>query len=724
MAIFDLANKSTNTDSEKIGGAIEGWVNNEIQKRRKHERRWYDNNFFDDGAHFRTVSRKTGQVIDHLNRNSNYVERAIPRASRQIRGVANLLFAAEPYPVVYPKRITIEDYRDPTTGQVNEQAYQKAMDDAKHVARKQGMWLSTEWDEVQELPVKMIDGLLLSAKNCVAYVQITSNPKTQEIITEIFDAFDVILDGSRRELKDVPFITKIKDTNFIEVINNPMFDADKRAKLSPDNRYATSEVKEAYMRSRYGTKSGDKEQATILVKETFIKEILTEDNMDQVVKLGKDNNVMDGKTLGDTVMRHVFSAGGVTLKDEYIDYDEYPLVDIRFEPGPIYQVPFIERFIPQNKSLDVVVTRLEKWINAMIVGVYQKRKGENFQVSNFPGGQMLEYETTPLTQMQTGTVGNTPFNMVELLNQFIDEQGASTSAMNQLPQGVKSGVAIEGIKSTEYANLKISTMMLKKSLKNIAERMIERAHKDFLEPQEVSSIKDGEPNYFDIIGKKGFDISQQVNKKLPEGVVVIDKNTKIRIEIEPGLGLTMDGKKEAMQSILDYMTKLAQMQYIPPEAMQQVVKRFLETFGYGSTQELMEAMESGTSMGALNQDQIQKMQIAMLQVLKDTGAVGPQAEQTMVKSTQVGVAQALKDTGVLDKLNQSQEPVKESISIAYKDAPGSIQRQMEAAAGFVPATTPSPSETDQVKTHADTIKTIKEAVEPKPEKGPKDGSSK
>ena len=91
-------------------------------QRRRHERRWYDNMFFDDGYHFRVVSRKTGQVIDHLDKNTGYVERAIPRASRQIRGVANLIYAAEPYPVVYPKRITEADYQpatqDPKTGQM------------------------------------------------------------------------------------------------------------------------------------------------------------------------------------------------------------------------------------------------------------------------------------------------------------------------------------------------------------------------------------------------------------------------------------------------------------------------------------------------------------------------------------------------------------------------------------------------------------------------------
>jgi len=83
------------------------------------------------------------------------------------------------------------------------------------------------------------------------------------------------------------------------------------------------------------------------------------------------------------------------LKDEYIDYDNYPFAELRFESGYLYQVPIMERFIPLNKSQDIVVTRIEKWINTMVTGIYMKRKGENMILSNISGGQQIEYEGTP-----------------------------------------------------------------------------------------------------------------------------------------------------------------------------------------------------------------------------------------------------------------------------------------------------------------------------------------
>ncbi len=696
MAILNIGSDSVKTDS--FGMLVEELTSQAITQRRKHERRWYDNNFFDDGYHFRVISKETGRVIDTIGKLTGFVERSIPRASLQIRGVSNLLYSAEPYPVVYPKRVSMSEFMN-VTGQLDQARYDQAMKQSKDAAHKQGIWLSNEW-ETQDLGIKLIDMILLAAKNSVSYMQVWTEDGKMK--TKVFDAFDIICFGDKRDLKTLPFVTKTDQMNIEEAQTSDLFDPDMAKKLSADNKYATSEIKDAYMRARYGSKMGDKQQASIIIKETFMKEYLSEDNWKSVIKKSEnESNLMDGKSRGDMVMRHGFSGAGITLKDEYIDYDEYPFAYLRFEPGPIYGVPFIERFIPQNKSLDVIMTRLEKWVNSMVVGIYQKRKDENFQVSNFPGGQMVEYEVTPLTQMQNSSVGATPFNVIELLNKYIDEQGATTAALSQLPQGVKSGNAIESLKSTDYANLKIPTLMLKKCIKQIAELMLERAHKDYMEPQEVEHLKDSEPYYFDVIGRRGYDLSQQVNKRLPQDVVPIDKDVKVRIEIEPGLGLTMDGKRQAMQQIITFMIQLKPLGVVNDEALKLIIKRFLETFGYGSTQEFMEILDQMPPQD-VTEDAIQKMKVAMLEVMKDTGAVGPEADQKMVDTTKVGILEALKESGIVDKLNgpKAQPTDKISESMSYKDAPPSIQRQMEMKAGFQPA-----SETpDQLAAVKGTIK--------------------
>src|SRR3990167_11325895 len=89
-----------------IGQSIDEMVESAQSARRVFERRWYDNNFFDDGHHFRYVSRTDNRVVDLSERASLWNPmRAIPKASRQIRGIANLLVSAEPTPTVYPEKV-------------------------------------------------------------------------------------------------------------------------------------------------------------------------------------------------------------------------------------------------------------------------------------------------------------------------------------------------------------------------------------------------------------------------------------------------------------------------------------------------------------------------------------------------------------------------------------------------------------------------------------------
>ena len=232
---------------------------------------------------------------------------------------------------------------------------------------------------------------------------------------------------------------------------------------------------------------------------------------------------------------------------------------------------------------------------------------------------MVEYATTPLTQMNPSSVGATPFNVISLLDKYIDEQGASTSALSQIPAGVKSGNAIESLKASEYANLKIATKMLKVCIKRIAELTLERAEKDIMEPQAVEYIKDSEPQYFDVIGQRGMEMSQSVGKRLPDGIVPLKKDTKVRIEIEPGLGMTMEGKRNAMKDILTFLTPFVTAGFITSGPFKIAIKKMMETYGFGSTAEFMEALDEQADN--VDEDTLQKMKIAMLETMKDAGVV-------------------------------------------------------------------------------------------------------
>jgi len=674
--------------TENISAEIDNAVERYATQRRPFERRWYDNNFFDDGYHFRYLSGKTGKIVDESSSSHQTApKRSIPKASRQIRGIASLLLQLEPYPAIYPKRVDKSQYPpiqalDPQTGQPKEQPnpeYLQALEAAKEEAKNIGFWLEDEWDE-QDMDEKLIHMIILAAKHGISYLQVWPDAMTKQVESKVFDAFDVYLDGTVTRIYDSPSMTKAMPQSIDKIKSNENFDEAQRERISPDNKYASSEVKQAYMQARFGSGQETRSQNTLIQKETFIKEYITEENVSAIKESENADEILEGKNYGDVAVRHTFSTSNGWLSDEYVNLPEYPFVDFRFEPGLIYQVPLIERFIPANKSLDIAVSRVEGFANTMVTGIYQKRKGENFKIANIPGGQVIEYEGTPLTQMQPASVPAFMFNFISLLEATIEEQGASISTLNKLPQGVKSGVAIESVKASEYANLKIPSDMFKKTVKRIAERLIEQTADTLTQPKEIVRDEDGNSQYFDIIGQKGFEARQNADMDT-SGLISISKELKVKIEIENGLGYTVEGKKSSMQQIADYMLKLAEAGYVSKGQVQLLLKKFLEIFQFGSTAEFMDALDEGEV--DMSQNQIDQIKISVLEVLKDAGIVGEQADQKNIDTTKVGVLEAMKDTGLLDKLQQPQEPAKEpSKSISFKDLPSEGKSQLAAQAGI------------------------------------------
>lgn len=696
----ELYSDTSTLDKHRIASEIEAFVSTQDMKRKPWERRWYDNNFFDDGYHFKFVSRTTGKIIDaSVGKNTLGPSRSIPKASRQIRAVTNLLMGVEPFPVVYPDKINPNLYgqkvQNPETGKEEfPPEYLQARKVAKEIAQNIGHWITKEWEN-QNLEDKLTLMIILAAKHGVSYIQIWPDAVEEAIKTQVWDAFDIYCIGELNDLEDSPMIVKATPKLISQIKANEEFDEAQVKKISPDNRYASSEIKEAYMRSRFGKGIPNDASATLIQKEAFIKEYVNENNREQIIT---DLGARAGEfKMGDVIIRQVFECASICLRDKYTTLRKYPIIPFIMEPGPLYQVPLIERFIPANKSLDVVMSRVERYINTMVAGAWVVRKGENFQITNKAGGNVYEYETVKPEQVPIAPLPQATWNYIRELNANIEEQGASVSGLNQLPEGVKAGVAIESLKATEYANLKIPSKQLKLTVKRITERMIEIAGNHFITPQAVEILdKDNEPSYFDIIGEQGVKAREAANIETDPDLIVIKPDTMVDIEVESGVGFTEQGRRDTMMQIANYMLSMVQQQILPVEAVQVAIKELLETFQFGSTQEFMQAIEEGTMPQDFTQDQLEKLKIAVLETMKDAGIAGPEADAKLVDSTKVGVLEALKQSGLAENIQSTVPDNPEIDAIPYKDAPPSIQRQMEARAGLTPATEPSPSEINSV----------------------------
>ena len=670
---------------DQMGQVVDEMLRTAKDARRSNERHWYDNNFFDDGYHFRYLSRTQNKIIDLSERQTIYNPiRAIPKASRQIRGVANLLLSSDPTPVVYPEKVNLAAYPgqptfDPQTQQQVMQPnpeLQEAQKEAKRVAKLTGHWITEEFKN-QDIMEKLALMAILAMKHSVSYMQIWPDSIDEAIRTQVYDAFDIYLMGDITSIYDSPYIIKAVPRLISQMMADENFDEKQREKLKPDNKFASSEIKEAYMRAKNSGQTNNDQAATILQKEAFIKEYLNKDNYNRITQQDDAGEVLKGKKMGDMVMRQIFAGGDVWLRDKYVKLPDYPFVDFRLEPGPIYSVPLIERFIPSNKSLDLIVSRLERFTHTMVTGAWLTAEAEgNLNITNQAGGQQIRYKAIPPTQAKVQDPGQGIFNLSNLLNSFIEEQGLTTSLTAKLPAGVKGHQAIESLKESEYANLVISSRRLKGTIKRIAEKFLDIADDHFVSPQTVYYMEKGEPQYFDVVGESALKKRQELQiDDEPLDAVPLKREYRVEIEIQSGAAYTREGKKAAAQQMIADLTPFVESGLLPPDAFKVILEKYMDMYQFGGTDELMEALESPQT---LTDSQLDMMKIAIAEVLKDLQGSGilPDSDQR-IDETKVGAAEAIRDSGGIKQPPDEGEQAKTEQQLRQGEAKHQLQTQSQ-----------------------------------------------
>ncbi len=144
---------------------------------------------------------------------------------------------------------------------------------------------------------------------------------------------------------------------------------------------------------------------------------------------------------------------------------------------------------------------------------------------------------------------------------------------------------------------------------------------------------------------------------------------------------------------------MTQAGVISPASMKYIVEKMLSVYQFGPTQELLDSLDTQGAAAAVDDQTLKKIQVALLQALKDAGEVGPEAQQQRIMENKVGVLQALKDSGLAKNMTQPVPDNPELAPIPYKDAPEDIKRQMEANAGLTPSQGISPVGSDQIVKH-------------------------
>src|SRR5260221_2345465 len=123
---------------------------------------------------------------------------------------------------------------------------------------------------------------LLTLKHGISYLKVWPDDHEEKIQTAVRDAFDIYILGNYTNIYQAPFMIDSVPMLIAEIKANPLFDEKQLGGITPDNRKASSEIKEAYLQSRYGRDTSSDQSATLILNEAFIKEYINESNIKRI----------------------------------------------------------------------------------------------------------------------------------------------------------------------------------------------------------------------------------------------------------------------------------------------------------------------------------------------------------------------------------------------------------------------------------------------------------
>lgn len=576
------------SDSVKVA-QTDKYIESSAKQRKKWDRHCYTNNFFYDGRHFRFLSGKTGRIVDYAQKSTlANPRRSIPKTTKQLRGIANLLLANDPRWVIYPEQ------PKEATGK----ALTKAWEKAEEIGRRHAHYGEDCFDKLgmREKEAELVINFL---KHPVSYLQITYDDINEALVAEPYDFFDLYLsDGSLNDLSKQAYIGKAIPKTISELQANENYS--NTEKLSAEGRYAESKMKEAYVKASFGARSED-EVKTVILKEMWIKFFLTENLMGRIAQTSP--KVLEGKEVGDPIFLVRSTAGKQLLREEWVDLPDYPFVAFRFQPGALYQPAPIRMFMDTNRALDLIVSRIERWAFRMAKGSWLVHQNETIKTITDESGEIIKWKAIKPEQGKIAPLPEGIFAHIGFLEKDLEESGVSTAALGRIPKGVKAWRAIESLKAADYANLKVPIMMFDASLSKVAEKIFDLTDRYIAKPTTVYRMDQGKPDYFDIIGRGNVETYKEIGQPLGEGVIPIGKDTKVKIEIESGLSHTEEGKREMI-------LQLAEKGFLPKETVLEELK-----VG-GNVADILEKLEAEQGKG-MAPEQFAQMKEALLSVIVD-----------------------------------------------------------------------------------------------------------
>ena len=331
------------------------------------------------------------------------------------------------------------------------------------------------------------------------------------------DPFDVYFDHLAGDVDNCRFVIKATRKPLSEIQKNPKYHGTEEIKT--DSKLSASEYKSYLMQQDFGSDDTVQSKDSVLLYEGWFME---DDGFVRVVTVPEN--------------------GDVPIRNEKTDMTRLPFIlyfaDIN--PGEIYSEGWVKNLVPLNRALNYVERNNLENIVLFAKGKYITDKGSNVKMVTNENGQIIRVSRgSRFDQMDMKPMPQSVFTFVQNLMRYIEDVGAVHEAfMGRTPAGIKAGVAIEQLISSNMNNLADLVDNLEMSLGQLGEELLRLG---FLKFDTSKSFKvrkpGGEEMVYKVIGNGDVELEDAI--KIPE-------RASVKVNVVSGIAHTKEARKEIL----------------------------------------------------------------------------------------------------------------------------------------------------------------------------------
>jgi hypothetical protein len=290
--------------------------------------------------------------------------------------------------------------------------------------------------------------------------------------------------------------------------------------------------------------------------------------------------VMEKKAEGikETIMD---TAGGVLRTKFYKGATEYPVIALSLFSNDEYAPSFCENLIPINRSINLIVNRIEEFIMKFAKGAFLVRDGSDIMFSD-ENGVVVKYEGEKPDAMQMPQLPPAIIQWLNTLFSMSERYGLNQIALGLTAQGSQNRTARQGDQAMNGARVQQKTPLdnMVQAFKRIADITIYYISEFTDEPTSFSfRTDDGQYTSAKFIGEKYKD-------KDPGAVVIPHTIKSMDIEIEDVSESSIYAKRQDLLAIAKEWPNIDPVFH----------EVLLSLYKVGNTADLMAALEKNKTL--------------------------------------------------------------------------------------------------------------------------------